>query len=309
MDMKKIKAVLLMGVLLLLAGLSVSGLLEKGADALGADTFHAGNRAYIEQSFDTSMKGFLILSAIKSGLAVIEGSEVGIGFNLQVGDLVQSVYDYVDIAWKTALMGGTVLLLTQLLFQAVALVNHWFLGLVFALPVLWISCRFLRGDRDGSFSMVRRMFAMATIVTVSLYVIFPVSVHCAAWLSKRITNPLMTEARDGFVSVKDELSVETLSRKLLGDESNNPDTWMDRLNLGTQYTKVKKHLADLGEQLAKTAEKIAVWTVTLIAGYLFDALIFPLTFLLMLYLFTRFSFDYLLAMGLPGNGERRKGGL
>ncbi|GAB6097803.1 hypothetical protein JCM14469_40570 [Desulfatiferula olefinivorans] len=298
MDVKTYRRLATAAVLVILAGCSAAGFLEKAADHLGADRLHQGNQEYIDQSFEVSMKGFLILSAIKSGLAVIEGSEVGLGFNLEVGDLVQSVYDYVDIAWKTALLGGTVLLLTQMLFQAVALVNHWCLALALLLLAGLQAGVLFSGERRTFVALIRRLFAMTVILSVSLYILLPLSVRSAAFLSARITNPLMTEARNGFVSVRDDLSVETLSRKLFGEDRPAEKTWMDRLNPSTQYDRAKKHLADLGAQLSATAEKIAVWTVALIAGYLFDGLVFPLTFFLLLYLFARFSFDHLLRMGL-----------
>jgi hypothetical protein len=298
MDLKTCRRLALTVILVILAGCSAAGLLERAAEGMGADRIHTGNREYLDRSFDLSMKGFLILSAIKSGLAVIEGSEVGVGFNLEVGDLVQSVYDYVDIAWKTALLGGTVLLLTQMLFQAVALVNHWCLALVLLLLAGLQAGALFSGGLRTFVALIRRLFAMTTILTVSLYILLPLSVRTAAFLSARITNPLMTEAREGFVSVREDLSVETLSRKMFGEERRTEETWVDRFNPTTQYARAKKHLVDLGEQLAATAEKIAVWTVALIAGYLFDGLVFPLTFFLLLYLFARFSFDHLLRMGL-----------
>lgn len=303
MGENKLRHGLLILLMALLAGLSASGLIEKTADVLGAGRAGEQTRAYIDTSFDTSMKGFLILSAIKSGLAVIEGSEVGVGFNLQVGDVVQSVYDYVDIAWKTALMGGTVLLLTQMLLQVVALVNHWCLALVF-LIILFMQLRtFFSNNQAEPSPLVRQLFSMATILTVCLYVILPLSIRGAAWLSSKITNPLMTEAREGFSSVKEDLSVETLSKKLFG-EGQGDTSWADRLNLSAQYAKATNHLKQLGDDMSKKAEEIAVWTVKLIAGYLFDCLIFPITFFFLLYMFTRFSFQYLLTLSLSGPRER-----
>ncbi|MBU1170612.1 MAG: hypothetical protein KKD44_13710 [Proteobacteria bacterium] len=304
MGFEKIQQGLRLLVLVLMIWLSASGLLEKAAGYLGADRANAYNTAYIDQSFDAAMNGFLILSAIKSGLAVIEGSEVGLGFNLEVGDVVQSVYDYVDIAWKTALMGGTVLILTQLLLQSVGLLNHWCLALMFLL-LLVMNIQTLYTKKDISpRSLVKQLFSMVTVMTLALYIIFPLSIRGAAWLSGKITNPLLTEARQGFSSVKDDLSVDTLSKKLFSDDPGGAESFLDKLNLGAQYTKIKKHLDDLGGYLAKKAEEIAVWTVKLIAGYLFDCLIFPIIFFVLLYLFTRFSFQYLLDMSLSGYRAR-----
>lgn len=308
MDAKRVKNAILIFALVLLAFLSASGLLEKAAGKIGFNRIDEANKTYIAQSFDASMNGFLILSAIKSGLAVIEGSEVGVGFNLEVGDVVQSVYDYVDVAWKTALMGGTVLLLTQLLLQVVALINHWCLALA-VLFFLGIRIQMMGPQTENKPSLLlRNLFSMFTVMTVALYVIFPLSIQGAAWLSGKITNPLMTEAREGFSSVKEDLSVESLSNKLFPDDSNSQSTWMDRLNLSGQYEKAKRHLKALANYLAKKAEEISVWTIKLIAGYVFDCLIFPATFFVLLYLFTRFSFQYLLNMSLVGYRERMASG-
>ena len=53
---------------------------------------------------------FLIVSTLKSSLAVIEGSDIGVGFSLEVGDIMQATYDLVDFTWKILLYG--ILLMT-----------------------------------------------------------------------------------------------------------------------------------------------------------------------------------------------------
>ena len=107
--MNKTKKILVLAILSLACFTAVTGILDKSIGFFGMQRLGEANDAYLQEAFDRSLSGFLILSGIKSGLAVIEGSEVGIGFNLEIGDIVQSVYDYVDIAWKTALAGGAVL--------------------------------------------------------------------------------------------------------------------------------------------------------------------------------------------------------
>lgn len=114
---------------LLLAGivLSATGHVDRLLGACGLARLNQSNDCYLKDSFDRSLKGFLVLSAIKSGIAVLEGSEVGVGFNLEVGDMVQSIYDYVDVAWRTALAGGTILLLMRIVLQVIQSVDHWLL--------------------------------------------------------------------------------------------------------------------------------------------------------------------------------------
>ena len=127
----KIKMTLLM--LIALAGivLAASGMLDQGLAKIGLGDLARVNHRYLEASYDDALEGFLVLSAVKSGLAVVEGSQVGIGFSFQVGDLVQSVYDYVNIAWKTVLAGGTILLMTRLALDGVTMADHWVMVLAF----------------------------------------------------------------------------------------------------------------------------------------------------------------------------------
>src|SRR5690606_1574767 len=47
---------------------------------------------------------FLLVSSLKATLALIEGSSVGVGFDLEVGDIVQPAYDYVDFFWRIFLL-------------------------------------------------------------------------------------------------------------------------------------------------------------------------------------------------------------
>lgn len=284
-------------ILLICTWLSAAGHLETAGSFLGTETISDYNKAYLETSFDTSMKGFLILSGLKSGLAIIEGSEVGVGFNLELGDIVQSVYDYVDIAWKTALAGGTILLISQLVLQIVSLINHWCLAALFLLILAAYLLTMFSRNSGSIFLLVKHLTAFCAILTIALYLILPVSIRGASWLSGHITNPLIEEAHGGFSTMKNDLSPEALSRKFF-DGAPQDDSLLSKLNVSKHYEDAKRHFSAMGSYLKLQAEQIAVWTIKLIAGYLFDCLIFPITFFLLVYLFTKVTLNYLLGMKL-----------
>ena len=151
-------------ILVALAGilLAASGLLDRGLNRVGLGELALVNQQYLDASYDSALEGFLVLSAIKSGLAVIEGSEVGIGFSLQVGDLVQSVYDYVNIAWKTVLAGGTILLMTRLALEGVTLMDHHVLALACA---AWLLLAAVRGFLPRRHGLGRLVQSIATIMS------------------------------------------------------------------------------------------------------------------------------------------------
>lgn len=293
-------------VVVLLAGviLCAGGQLEKAVSAMGADSVAGYNEQYLADSFDTSLKGFLILSGIKSGLAIIEGSEIGVGFNLEIGDIVQSVYDYVDIAWKAALTGGTIILMTQLVLQIVSLMNHWCLSFLFALVLVLYLFHLFSKMESPVVRVLKNSIMFLSVFTIALYLILPVSIRGAAFLSAKITNPLIEEAQNGFLSVKNELSAEALSSKVFPVTEDSSGSWIDKLNLNAQYKKTKASLVKLGNYLSVQAEYIAVWTIKLIAGYLFDCLLFPILFFSLLYGFIKFTIYNLLGMKLVGEGAR-----
>lgn len=296
MNSSNIKKAVIAIVLFACIILSASGYMEKTASILGAEKVTEYNKKYLEDSFDKSLKGFLILSGIKSGLAIIEGSEVGVGFNLEIGDIVQSVYDYVDIAWKAALTGGTIILATQLILQIVALMNHWCLSLLFALIFGLYMFHLFAKTESRIVELFKSAIMFVSVFTIALYLILPVSIRGAAFLSAKITNPLIEEAHNGFLSVKKELSADALSNRLFPENENSNESWVSKLNLNTHYKKIKINLLKLGNYLKIQTGQIAVWTIKLITGYLFDCLLFPLLFFSLIYIFIKFTTLNILGM-------------
>jgi hypothetical protein len=61
---------------------------------------------------------FLLISTLKSSLSIIEGSDIGIGFRLEVGDIVQSALDLVDFTWKIVLYGILLITFSKLFLES-----------------------------------------------------------------------------------------------------------------------------------------------------------------------------------------------
>jgi hypothetical protein len=281
-------------VLVLLAGiyLSASGRLDTALQTLGLDRMTRANDLYLQNSMNKALDGFLILSAIKSGLAIIEGSEIGIGFNLQLGDIVQSAYDYVDIAWKTALAGGTVILLTRLLVQATAVIDHWCLAaaLCAGLVLLLFSRAFPNRHRprrllkDGTFFLV--------VCTAVGYVVLPISITGAAFLSEKITGPLIEESQRSFDGLKAEFSPEQIGRRFLAEPPEPAKKWAFDFSFREKIDSGKAYLQEQTTFVKEKTKNIAAWTLQLIAGYLFDSIVFPVTFFLLLFVLVKGALIY-----------------
>ncbi len=290
----KIKRILFPCLFLLLGILAVNNQIDKIFSRIGLQKITESTIQYLQTSFDKSVKGFLVLSTIKSGIAVLEGTEIGVGFKVEIGDLVQSVYDYVDIAWKTSLAGSTILLLMHLLSTTISAVNHYilaillfFLSLVFALPQV------LAGNHTFG-RIVRETVAFLLVLVLTLYIILPLSIAGAAFLSSRITRPLVDEATGGFSSLQHELSSESLTERLF--KSDEEEDLLGSFNIPRRLHATKKRLRETGTWLKTKMEDMAHWTIKLVAGYLFDCIIFPFVFFFILFSLSKEILWYIIGM-------------
>ncbi len=288
---KRFKKPMFALILLVPLMLSATGHVDLFLNTCGLASISNSNSRYLKESFDESVKGFIVLSAIKSGVAVLEGSEVGMGFNLEVGDIIQSIYDYVDVAWKTALAGGTILLLMRLVLQTIQLVDHWFLFAAFAAALLLFLLGWILPKQKTLYRLLKELLLLLTVVSIGVYFILPVSISGAAFLSNKITRPLVAEARHGFESLQNDLRPEALQERLFPDESGEGSLW-SRLDFMEKLDNSKAAIVRMMKWIDQITYDFAIWTIKLIAGYVFDCVVFPLAFFVVVYMLTRGLLTY-----------------
>ena len=278
--------------LLLFVGiiLSVTGHLDRLLGSLGLAKINQLNESYLEESFDKAFKGFLVLSAIKSGVAVLEGSEVGIGFNLEVGDIVQSVFDYVDTAWKTTLAAATILLLMRLILQTIQSIDHWFLFVTLNLGLVVFLFHWWLPRHRKPHQAIKEGLLFVGCLAVALYVLLPISVGGASYLSNRITRPLIEEAQSGFEKMEHDLTPSALNNRFFSEQAK--ESFWFFYDFKTRIVNSKQTILEMARWLKEITKDFAIWTIKLIAGYLFDCIVFPLAFFVLLYLLTKALLAY-----------------
>ncbi|MDJ0914608.1 MAG: hypothetical protein QNI95_13630 [Desulfobacterales bacterium] len=267
--------------------LAGSGYVDRWISSAGRGRLSQYNADYLQKSFDRAFAGFLLLSGIKSSLAVIEGSEVGIGFNLEIGDIIQSIYDYVDIAWKTALASATILLLMQSLLDAITLLDHWCLVLLLILVLFVAVAQWFGPQHRRHIRFVKEMMLFILILTIALYAMLPLSISAAAFVSGRITQPLIAASQQELESIREDFSSDSLDAILFPEGNPENTSWLSELDFQSKITQAKTRLKQIGDYFKERTEAIAMWTVRFIAGYLFDCAIFPFAFFLILFVFTK----------------------
>ena len=255
--------------LVVLAGLFAVALLPMKGHRIDPLDLNRSNQAYLDSAIRQSLGTFAVLSGIKVGLAIVEGTEVGVGFGVEIGDAVQSVYDYIDLAWRVVIASSAILLGTKYILQMADLLGPWFflitLIFLFIFKLLQWTTR-----RLASFKMVIRDALMVlSVLTVSIYIILPLSITGGRYLSKRITQPSIEEAGAGLKSIEQGIQ----------KESDGKDDLFSKISKGTD--KVLR----IAKYVSQKADELSLWILKLIAGYLFDAIIFPLTlFIFMVWL-------------------------
>lgn len=264
-----------------LAALAFTGTLAPITNQLGTNALNRHNDEYLDTTFNQALAGFGVMSGVKTGLAIIEGSTAGVSvgatINLQVGDVVQSVYDYVDIAWRTLLTGCVTILSIQYLLKAAEMVSGYVLSLMLillgvSLVFRWWGKRFAR-VRD----VLRDVLSVSIVASLAIFYLLPISVWGASHLSRIITQPQIEEAQSGFKETKEALFPEDV------DASES-------------FISIVKKMPERVQQIAQSLKhrsiEMATWTIKLIAGYIFDCIVFPLTLFVLLLWLTRSVMRY-----------------
>lgn len=113
---KIIKVLVLLGIVL-----SAFGLLSKIFELTVYDYLKKESQQYMLSSYDESKKLFVTLSVLKGTMAVIEGSTLNanavVGVDIELGDIVEPVYDMVNILWRTSLVSVVILKVETLYFE------------------------------------------------------------------------------------------------------------------------------------------------------------------------------------------------
>ncbi|MDA8141283.1 MAG: hypothetical protein M0036_21790 [Desulfobacteraceae bacterium] len=261
-------------------GLTVTGTMDRLLGWCGLDRLEKANTQYLDSAFNNALAGFLILSGIKSGLAVVTGSSVGVGVNIELGDVVQPVYDYVDTAWKAAMAGASILVVMKMALQGLSLIDHWALALLLLFWLIWCLTGWwwAKGTRwrrslEGALRFCAALCAM-------LYLLLPLTISGAGLISKHITAPVVQQSQEQLKSVREALAPETLYQRFFSDGQGEEE--LSAFDLKGRIKRMGQEVKTLIAYFKMQTEQLAALTLKLIAAYLFDCILFPLFFGLVL---------------------------
>ena len=293
--------------------------LEAIVSDTGLGSIPEGAERHIEQQREQALKGFLLLSALKVGLAVLRSSEVGFILNVRIGDLAVAVYDYVNFAWKVLLAAVAYYYIAGYLLKLTSVINIWFLWAALVSMLVW----FLLIDLSPGSLRLRAIFArssmVASLLALLLYMGLPLSLVGAGWVSSHITgepimdaNRLYEDMGETMPSLLDEGGHADLKTGVSHIQTSTvtvpfPYDGSDPLLAITETPKgdrekasilalliPKGKLEDLKKYLEQRSRALASAVLRQTAAYIFNIVFFPLLMLITLY----FGFKYLLSLAL-----------
>jgi hypothetical protein len=260
------------------------------------------SRDYLDSSITKSTNIFLSLSAIKAFTAVIEGSEVGVSafgqFSIQVGDIVQSLYDIIDIMWKVSFIGVVALSIQKIFleyFPTILLSYMVGISILLYTPSLYFENFFVL--------FLKKISKFIAILFVSVYFLIPFNIYIASKTSDYLDSKYKEPAMIQLQVETDKLSKLTAKLSEINKSNTSKKTqpnlkWYDFGgkvsssvdSISNEFSTIFNNLKEIQKDLEVITSHILTISVTIITIYIVNSILLPLIFLGLTYLFIQIVF-------------------
>lgn len=249
------------GLLVALAVLSITGVFT----ILQDKAVLPPAREYVEQSQEKALTAFITISVVKGLVAVVEGSDV---VGIEVGDIVQPLYDAIDITWKVLAASLATLYALEVLLILCGTLGRFFLSALFVILLALQLTRCEALKRGACFTGILAFFFFAGI---------PLTLVIGGRLSEGYSRPVRLE----FDSRMEEFRL-AFQERVEGMQSGNLvefGSWTDPSISFPKIEVVKAILIDMKGLVEKLPELLFRTGVT----WLLDVVVIPMGLLFILY--------------------------
>jgi hypothetical protein len=236
-------------------------------------------KPYLDKTYDDSKKLFLVLSLIKGTTDVIEGSTVNVsmilGMEIEVGDIVQPIYDIINILWKISLASTVILKLESLYFEIfkVKIANLLiFISLVSLLPYTFI--------KNKVTSIFKSISKYSFFILVFIYLVLPGSLLINSYISRYFEEEYKKPAIEKLDKSLDKLN-EVKDRLFTFEQSKSI------FDVPGQINSTKEKVEDFNKEIVSVSKSLSENTPLIIGIMLLTTIILPILIILFLYKVTR----------------------
>lgn len=252
----------------------------------GYNALNAHAMGLVDESLERDQATFLVITAIKATLAVIEGSEVGVGFELEVGDVVQPAYDYVNFFWEMFLYAFLILGSYKLLMETGLLgLGLMLMGLGFVLLAASLVS-------PAQVTALRR-WGRRTLLGGALFAYaVPVALIATHALSDRYTTAIKEQHLQEIKALDQQL--EKLSKQFIALK--------DQINLlspGATIENLKNGMYGIAQAVGETFQKSLSAFLYFMLVIAFEVVLFPFLSAWMLFKFGQFALGRAIPVAAP----------
>jgi len=271
------KRVISISVLLLFSILAFSGVLT----SFQKKVILPPAENYVEASQEKALAAFITISVVKGLVAVVEGSDV---VGIEVGDIVQPLYDSIDITWKLIAASLATLYTLEIILKFCGLLGAIFLGILF---ILMGILQFTKKQQ------IRKFAHVFGVLAFSFYFAIPASLYLSGKLSGNYSAEIQeefdrrtAEFKDNFESRLEDakhadlVNIEGWPPKITGSFPTINIEWPDLGSISSpQYQVMAGIVIDMKDLMNVLPELLLRTGVT----WLLDVMIIPLGMLFLLY--------------------------
>ena len=271
---KIIRIIVIVGILL-----CILGIMNKIFEFTIFNFFKNMTKPYLERAYEESKKLFITLSLLKGTTDVIEGGTVNVnvilGMNIQIGDLVQPIYDIIDILWKISLASVVVLKLETIYYEIFKMKLASIL--IFISLVTYFPYTF---SKNMVTEALKKISKYTLLGLTFIYILLPGTILLSSAMSdyfeKEYKEPAvvrLNQSLDKLNKVKDDLFVMEQSKNIF--------------NIPGQIESTKNKFSNLGQEISNVSKDLADFTPVIIGITLLSYIIMPLLLLIFLYKLTK----------------------
>ena len=267
---KILKIMVILGILL-----SVFGVLSKVFEITIFDFLKNESEEYMRNSYNQSKTLFLTLSVIKGTMGVIEGSTLNanavIGINLELGDIIEPVYEMINILWKTSLLSVVILKIETLYFGFFTMKLSTFLlsvSMIFIAP--WV---FIKNKFTEILSKISKYFFYSFLF---IYLLIP----SVLFMTSKVVNVMETEYKEPAIKrIEQNVGNLNSSAEALFRPAENTSIFNIKGQVDTYKDKIDSFKTEAGNVTESISEDVPLIIGVTIFGYI----ILPLLLTIFLY--------------------------
>lgn len=236
-------------------------------------------KPYLEKAYSESKKLFITLSVLKGTADVIEGSSVNVsmilGMDVQVGDVIQPIYDIINILWKVSLASVVVLKLETIYYEIfkVKIANI----LILISLITYFPYTFFKNNLT---EILKKISKYSMLVLIFVYIVMPVAILTTSGIS----NYFESEYKEPAVAQLNK-SLNKLNK--VKDELFEVEQSKSIFNIPAQVESAKERIGKFGKEITNVSNEMAENTPIIIGITLLSYLILPLIIAIFLYKLTK----------------------